>query len=282
MTISAAMVRELRDQTGAPMMDCKKALKATAGDFEGAIDHLRKSGLKKAEKKMGRSTSEGRVLAKVGNNGHVGAMVAIECETDFVANTDDFGKMIEALCDHAAANSPKDAEAMNAQAWKGGGTVEDFVKTAVGKLGENIRLASAVRMENTKGRVGAYIHHDNKQAALLSVTTEADAKKADEFIKSLGQHIVAIRPAALSADEIPAERVEREREVLRETEDVLAKPENMREQIVEGKIRKFFAENTLLSQPFVKDPSKNVQKALEDTLGKGSKIEAFSLFRIGG
>ncbi|MEM7517683.1 MAG: translation elongation factor Ts [Planctomycetota bacterium] len=279
MAISAKMVRDLREQTGAPMMDCKKALEATSGDFEGAIDHLRKSGLKKAEKKAGRSTSEGRVLAHVGEGGHVGAMVSVECETDFVANTDDFQNMMKSLCEHVAAQSPANAEEMVGQSWKDGGTVGDFVKAMVGKLGENIRVADAVRMENSNGRVAAYIHHDHKQAVLLNVTTGADANTADEFIKGVGMHVAALKPAALSAEEIPADVVEREKAIFKE--QVANKPAEMQDKIVEGMMKKFFAENTLLSQPYVRDDSKTVQKALEDTLGAGSKLEAFSLFRIG-
>ncbi|HIE71779.1 MAG TPA: translation elongation factor Ts, partial [Planctomycetes bacterium] len=163
MSITSGMVRDLRDRTGAGMMDCKKALVETEGDLEAAEDHLRKQGLKSAEKKAGRDTGEGRVFSVIGESGHVGSMVSISCETDFVAKTPDFQQFLQDLCDHVAANDPTDVDAFHAQAWQGGDqTGEGAVKTLIGKLGENMKVAQISRYENAAGCVGSYVHHDGK------------------------------------------------------------------------------------------------------------------------
>lgn len=277
MAITAKMVQELRSRTGAPLMDCKRALAATEGDLEGAIDNLRKSGMKNADKRVGRATAEGRVRAFVRADGKLGSVVALTSETDFVAKTEDFVKLTEQLAEHVAEHAPADVDALLAQELAGVGGIADTIKSLSGKMGENMKVASLARYENAGGRVGAYVHHDQKQGALISITSNKPAAEIDAFIKTLAMHVVAKKPEALSREEISPESIERERKVFLESEEVLKKPEDKREMIVKGKLEKFFAASTLLEQPWVLDDKISVKKALAQTLGDDARIEGFTL-----
>ena len=282
MAITAKLVQELRSRTGAALMDCKRALQETDGDLEEAVDKLRKAGLKGAEKRSGRETSEGRVRSWISKDGTVGAMVALTSETDFVARTEDFARLADELAEHVANKNPDTAESLLDNPLDSRGTtVGDAIKALSGKLGENMRVPTIQRYENPDGRVGGYVHHDGKSGALISLTTDADPAAADAFLKSLGMHITALQPAALTRDEIPAEVIERERRVYLESEEVLAKPEDKREMIVKGKLERFYKDAALLDQPWVLDPKTSVSKAAEAALGKGARIEAYALFRLG-
>lgn len=281
MAISAADVRKLREETGAGMMDCKKALGETGGDFEAAKDYLRKAGIQKAAKKADRGTGEGRVEASIGADGKSGCLIAVECETDFAARNEQFGALIDELVGHGLKNFPQNADDMLQQTLESGETVEARIKSLVGTVGENMRLSEAACFENSSGRIGAYIHHDQKQGVLVNVTTGADGAAADDFIRKVGMHIASMRPAALSKEEIPADVIERERNIYLDDDSLKKKPEDIQEKIISGKMDRFFAENTLLGQPFVVDDSMTVEKAVVAALGEGSKIEAFALFRVG-
>ena len=277
--ITAELVRELREKSGAGMMDCKKALEATGGDFEGAFDHLRKQGLKTAEKKAGRATGEGRVYAVVSDDQRSGAMVNVSCETDFVAKTPDFEAFLDALCRAALEHSPADVAELTGKPWKQGGTVDDALKALVGRLGENIQVAAVARFENSEGRVGAYVHHDMKKAALASVTTGADTDTARETLRDLCMHVVVFRPGALDREAVPRDRLERERAIYRE--EVKDKPDDIRERILGGKLEKFFAETVLTEQPWIRDDKLSVKSAVERALGTGTRIEAYARFQVG-
>ena len=281
MAISAADVRKLREETGAGMMDCKKALGATDGNFEDAKDFLRKSGIQKAAKKADRGTGEGRVEATISADGKSGCLIAVECETDFAARNDSFGALIDELGAHGLKNSPADAADMLGQKLDSGQTVDERIKSLVGTIGENMRLSNVTWCENSAGRIGAYIHHDQKQGVLVNLTTEAAGDVADDMIRKVGMHVASMRPTALSKDELPEDLVTRERNIYLDDASLKSKPEEIQEKIISGKMDRFFAENTLLSQPFVVDDSKTVEKAVEDALGAGSKIAGFSLFRVG-
>lgn len=280
--ITSEMVRNLRERTGAGLMECKRALEAAKGDIENAIDNLRKSGLKSAEKKAAREMGEGRVITWIAPKSRVGALAALTCETDFVANTDDFNGLLGEIVQRVAVDNPKDVAALlAAKDARNGQTIDESIKLFVGKLGENTQVARIQRYENMKGRVGTYVHHDKKKAALVSVTTEAEEAPAAAFLKSLCQHIVSKVPAplALRREDIPASEVERERAIY--MEEVKDKPADMQEKITKGKMDKFFADVILPEQKWVFDDTKTVQKVLEETLGKGAKIEGFSNVRIG-
>jgi elongation factor Ts len=276
MAITAKMVQELRERTGAPLMDCKRALTATGGDLEGAIDNLRKAGLKSAEKRAGRSTAEGRVRAFVAPDGQVGSIVALTSETDFVAKTEEFVKLAQDLAAHVAAHAPQNVEELLGQEL-GGQAIGETIKAMSGKMGENMQVAGMARYENRSGRVGAYVHHDQKQGALISITSSRPAEEVEAFLRSLAMHVVARKPSALAREEIPAAEIERERSVYLESEDVLAKPEDKREMIVKGKLEKYFAGAALLEQPWVLDDKLSVKKALAAALGADARIEGFAL-----
>lgn len=282
MEITAKLVQDLRERTGAPLMDCKRALSATQGDMEQAVDHLRKAGLKTADKKAGRSMGAGRVGARIAPSGHSGAMVALSCETDFSANTDDFSGLVAKLCAHALAQRPASPEAMLAQKLDGGTTtVDDTIKALVGKIGENMQLANVAHFENVKGRVGTYVHFNHRAGALISITSDAAPEKIDAFIKQLGMHIVSSKPTALTRAEVSAETVEREQNVYRESDELKGKPADRIEKILTGKLEKFFAGVVLPEQPWVLAPEQTVTKALAAALGPNAKIERFALFQVG-
>lgn len=279
MAITAALVRELREKSGAGMMECKKALEATSGDIEQAFDHLRKAGLKSAAKKAGREMAEGIVDAKISEDGGSGAMVALTTETDFVIKSEHVVDLMGKLVSHAVSNAPADAEAMLGQSWADGGTVDDAVKSVIGKAGENMSVAKAAHLQNGAGKVGAYVHHNGRVGVLASITTGADAEKANAFLKTLGMHVAALKPVCLNRDEVPADAVERETAIFRA--EVENKPAEIQDKIISGKLEKFYSGIVLNEQPWVMDDKKSVEKALKDELGADSKIEAYHLFQIG-
>ncbi|HUR29181.1 MAG TPA: translation elongation factor Ts [Planctomycetota bacterium] len=282
MDITSKMVQDLRERSGAPLMDCKRALVATNGDVDAAFDFLRKAGLKTADKKAGRSMGAGRVGALIAPDGRAGAMVALSCETDFSANTEDFGAMVASFCKHALQHRPATPAEMLGQKLQGGvGTLDDTLKQLVGKIGENMQLSNVAVYENKAGRVGAYVHHTPRVGALVSVTSDAPAEKVDAFIKQLGMHIASSKPTALTRAAISAEVIEREKAVYRESDDVKGKPAERLGKILEGKLEKFFQGTVLGEQPWVMDPALTVDKALAAALGQNARIEAFSLFQVG-
>ena len=273
------MVRELRTETGAAMMDCKKALSACDGDVQAARDHLRAQGLKTAAKKAERETSEGRVFAWISDDHKLGALIAVSCETDFVARTDDFEAMLTSLAKHVADNDPADTAALYAQDWAGDEpTVDEYIKQVIGKLGENIKVISLQRFANAAGRIDSYIHHTDKMGALVNVTTDADAEKAAAFGRDLCIHIGFHNPPYMTRDQVSDEDVARERAVF--AEKVKDKPEAMQEKIVDGMMSKFYGEVVLPEQPWVKDDKSTVTKQLKAQLGDGASITAFARFDI--
>lgn len=280
MAISATDVSKLREQTGAGLMDCKKALEATGGDIEAAIDHLRKQGLKSADKKAGRATGEGRVFARLDADGRGGTMVAVQCETDFVARTQEFEKLLDDLCAHVEEHEPKSVEEMLEQPWQGSVSVSHALRELIGRLGENLQLASIGRLRSTDGYVGLYVHHNQKVGAIAAVKTGAEREKAQEILKTLCMHIVAKAPLAARRAQIPDTTIQRERAIY--LEEVKGKPDNIRDKIVDGKLDKFYADTVVTEQPWVMDDSLTVAKALERELGKGTVLEDFFRFAVGG
>jgi elongation factor Ts len=270
----------LRDRTGAGMMDCKKALQESGGDVEKAEDLLRIKGMKSAEKKAGRETGEGRVLTVIADDGRSGSMVAVRCETDFAAGTEDFQALLNDLCAHVADQKPNSVEDMLEQPWQASRTsVAEAIKEATGRLGENMQLAEIAYLENAEGLVGTYIHHNRKVGVLVSVTTPATREDAAEHLKTLGMHIAFTNPAALDRGGVPAGEVEREVGIYRE--EVKDKPAEIQDKIIQGKLDKFYSAQALIEQPWVKDDSMSVAKAMETLLGEGSGVAAFARFTVG-
>ncbi|MDE0914977.1 MAG: translation elongation factor Ts [Planctomycetota bacterium] len=277
--ITASMVRELREKAGAGMMECKKALTAADGNIEAAFDELRKSGLKTAAKKAGRSTSEGRLAASISDDGHSGAMVSIACETDFVAKTPDFEGFLTDLCANVLANTPADVEACLAQDWPHGGSVADALAALIGKLGENILIDGVQAYSAPAGQVAFYVHHDMKKGALVSVETGSDKATAADPLRDLCMHIVVFNPDAIDRDAVDAEIVEREKTIIRE--NLAGKPEAIQEKIMTGQLEKFFAQRVVTEQPWIKDDKSTVGKALSTALGDGTRLTAFRRFQLG-
>jgi elongation factor Ts len=260
--ISAALVKELRDLTGAGMMDCKRALVETGGDLEKARVLLREKGLAEAGKRSGRETREGTVLAHV--HDARGAIVAVGCETEPVSNNDEFLGFARHLLDLVELEGPEAAEKLE----------EERVEL-VAKLGENIVVQGAERYEGENGEVVAsYIH---PPAHKIGVLVRASA--SPELARMIAMHIAASRPAYVSRDEVPEAEVEREREIYEKLPEVASKPEDVRPRIVEGMLQKrFFAENVLTDQQWVHDPSLTVGKALAE---HGAEVRDFALYNVG-
>ncbi|MBW3553118.1 MAG: translation elongation factor Ts [Gemmatimonadetes bacterium] len=266
MAITAGQVKELRERTGAGMMDCKNALEEAGGDMEAAIDLLRSRGTAKAAKRAGKEATEGAVGLHIQEGSEVGALVEVACETDFVARTDAFQELASTLAAHVATQATGtdgtgDGDALLDQKLSGGeGTVGDRITEVSAKTGERIVVRRFARFEAEDGTVAGYVHLTGKIGVLVELTGSAD----EEAARDVAMHVAATRPLSVSADDIPAAVVERERAVYLEQVRNEGKPENIQEKIVDGKIKKFYKDNTLLEQPFVKDPDRTVKAMLGD------------------
>jgi elongation factor Ts len=224
---------------------------------------------------------EGRVFSALAPDRRSGSMVAVTCETDFVARTPDFDKLLADLAGHVERHAPVSVEAMLRQRFAPTGTsVAEALQATVGKLGENIQVARVQRLANPEGRVGTYVHHNQKVGVLVSVTTGASAEQAAEPLKLLCMHVAVMKPAFARRQDVTAEMLERERAIY--LEEVTDKPADMREKIVRAKLEKFYADQVLGEQPWFKDDKLTVQKAISGMLGEGWRIEAFARFEVGG
>jgi elongation factor Ts len=283
--ISAAAVKALRDQTGAGMMDCKRVLADAKGDVKRAIELLRERGLAKAGKREGRATSEGVVAIAV--SGSTGAMVELGCETDFVARTGDFTALAEALARVVAADAGVDRpEALLARELDGE-KVEERVKAAIAKLGENVVVKRTARLAvDGAGLVGGYVHAGGKLGVLVGLRTRAAGPAVETLAKDVAMHVAAADPSPVAVDRagVSAELIESERAIYRKQVEQEGKPEKIRDRIVDGKLNKFLQEVVLLEQAFVKDSDRSVADLLRD-VGKqvGAEIEVvgFRRFRLG-
>ncbi len=280
--ISASDVKALRDSTGAGMMDCKKALKEAEGDVEKAMELLRASGLAKAGKRAGRDTSEGAVVFSI--DGGRGALIELGCETDFVAKTPDFQTLAQGVADAAAAANAGDVASALA-APMDGSTVDEVVKAAVAKVGENIQL-KRVGCVSVDGVVGGYVHGGGILGVLVALETDLSGDDVQGVAKEVAMHVAAHDPTpiAVDRDDMPAALVEKERAFLTQQAKDSGKPDNVIEKMVDGRINKFFAENCLLAQGFVKDPDKSVRDILAEA-GKAAggeiKVASFVRFKLG-
>jgi elongation factor Ts len=280
MGISAKQVMELRQATGMPMMQCKKALLEAEGDFEKAMEALRKQGLKTAEKRAGRATGEGRLAVRIDEDGKTGTMVQVLCETEPVKNTPQFVDFVEKLADLAVANDARDLDALLALDFGDGKTAADALRELVGLIGENMQIGGVARFTvDGDGVVGAYIHNDLKQGAIVALTGGADANTA----KELCQHLVFAKPTVLSREQVDPEDVEKElrflREQVKDDPAMAGKPEQAIEGIVKGRLDKnFFGERVLLEQAWYRDNSMKVAKVVEE---RGAAIQDFKLFAPG-
>lgn len=283
MGITAAMVSELRKKTGAGMMDCKKALTETAGNMEEAVDFLRKKGLSAAAKKSGRVAAEGAVAAA--SEGTVGALVEVNAETDFVAKNDAFQAFVNGVKGVVLANDVADVEALKALPYPGGErTVAEELTHQIATIGENMSLRRFERVDAGQGVVSSYIHGAGKIGVLIELQTEVADEKVAELGKQIAMHVAAAAPQYLNRDAVPADVVEKEKEIMRVKAIDSGKPENIVEKIIMGQINKYFGEVCLLEQAFVIDPDQKVGKvveALAKELGSEIKLNSFVRFQLG-
>lgn len=270
MSITAAMVKELRERTGAGMMECKKALVETGGDIDAAIELMRKSGAAKADKKAGRVAAEGTVAIKVADDGKSAAMVEVNSETDFVAKGDDFQDFANAVAGAVLAHDPADVDALSGLAIEGG-TIDEVRRGLIAKIGENIQVRRFVRL-TTDGLIGSYRHGDR-----IGVLVDMDGGNA-ELAKDVAMHVAATNPACVDENNVPAEMLAKEKEILSEQARQSGKPEEIIEKMIQGRIKKYLSEITLVGQPFVKDPDQTVGKLLS---ANGASVASFTRFEVG-
>lgn len=276
--ITAADVNKLRQMTGAGMMDCKKALTEAEGDFEAAIDILRKAGQKVAAKRADNATSEGIVLVHVSPDGTNGKLIALACETEPVSKVADFQNLAMALMSTAVATHAADKETLLATVQGDGRTVSEQMVELIGKIGEKLDLMAYENV--TAERIVSYVHSNNKLGVLVAFSQVGGADLA-EVGKDIGMQIAAMKPVALDKGDVSAETIQREIEIGKEQARAEGKPEAMLDRIAEGKLNKFYKDSTLLNQEFVKDSSLTIAQLIEKTQ-KGLKITSFKRIAIGG
>lgn len=277
--ISAADVNKLRQQTGAGMMDCKKALTETNGDFEAAIDFLRKKGAKVAASRQDRESNEGVVISRTSQDGKIGVVIELNCETDFVAKNAEFIAFANAIANEAVENKPATIEelyALSIDVDTTRTTIGDAIIDKTGKIGEKIGVSKYEVVEGEK--VIAYVHGNFRLGVLVALS--ANAAGADEAGKDVAMQIAAMNPVAIDKDGVDATTIERELEIAKEQIRAEGKPEEMVEKISLGKLNKFYKDSTLLNQEFVKDPSKSVAQFLS-TVEKGLTVTAFKRVALG-
>lgn len=273
--ISASDVNKLRQQTGAGMMDCKKALVEANGDFEAAVDYLRKKGAKVAASRQDRESNEGVVIAQTTADGKKGVVVEVNCETDFVAKNADFIAFAESIAAAAIEHAPASVEELK-NLEIDGIKISDLLLDQTGKIGEKIDVSTYETAEANK--VVAYIHGNYRLGVLVGLSEDTDG--ADEAGKDVAMQIAAMNPVAIDKDGVDTQVVERELEIAREQIRAEGKPEEMVEKISQGKLNKFYKESTLLNQEFVKDSSKNVGQFLNG-VSKGLTVTAFKRVQLG-
>jgi elongation factor Ts len=271
MSISAAMVKELRERTGSGMMECKKALVETDGDMELAIENMRKSGLAKADKKSGRIAAEGIIGVKVSDDGKTAAIVDINCETDFVAKADDFVKFVSDVTLALLNSDVITEEQLYALQLADGASVEEVRRSLIAKLGENITVRRFEKYQ-TNGGTACYLH-----GSKIGVIVEL-AKADGELGKDIAMHIAASKPAYVSEENVPADLIEKEKEIFIAQSAESGKPADIIEKMIAGQIRKYLAEVTLVGQPFIKDDKNTVGKLVSS---KGNQILRFVRFEVG-
>jgi elongation factor Ts len=268
MNITADTVKQLRERTGAGMMECKKALVETQGDIEAAAELMRKSGLAKADKKAARVAAEGTIAIERAHQSAV--MVEVNCETDFVARSEEFQAFAREIAKAALAASPADVEALG-QLRHGAGTLEEQRRALIAKIGENIAVRRFAHV-SAPGALGAYVH-GTRIGSLVALEGGDEALARD-----LAMHVAAVNPAYIDASAVPATVLDKEREILTEQTKAEKKPPEIVAKMVEGRLRKFLGEITLLGQPFVKDPEITVEKLLKKS---GARVRNFVRYEVG-
>jgi elongation factor Ts len=278
MSFTAKDVQELRQRTGAGMMDCKKALTEMNGDLNAAVEFLRKKGIAKAESRAGRATSEGLIGSAMSADATVGVIAEVNCETDFVARTDDFKALVDVVLAHALNSAAADTDALLAApvAAEGGKTLDEVVKERSAKLGEVVNVKRVARYAASNGAVGMYTHHNSKVGVLVECTlgnaAAATTEPVQTMLKAIAEHAAAMNPLALDRTGIAPELIEKEKRIAEDQARQSGKPEAMIEKIATGKLEAFFKDMSLVSQPWVREPKKTITDLIKET-GKAAGTE---------
>ncbi|GIV58773.1 MAG: elongation factor Ts [Bacteroidetes bacterium] len=275
MAISAKDVKRLRDITGVGMMDCKKALEEAGGDFDAAIDLLRKKGQKVAAKRADREANEGLIVTAATDDQRTAVLVEVNCETDFVARNEEFQQFAQKLADLVLRERPADREALLALPFEGGRTVADALTDMTGKIGEKIDVRRFAVVSTDTGKVVTYIHPGARLGVLVEVEGEGDVETAG---RDVAMQVAALNPVAVTVDEVPEEVKAKELEIAREAARNEGKPEHILENIAQGKLKRFFKDSVLVEQPFVKDASMTVKEMLKQA---GATVKRFVRFALG-
>ncbi len=272
MSITAAMVKELRERTGSGMMECKKALAEVSGDLDAAVALMRKAGLAKADKKSGRTAAEGVLRVSVSDDGRKAVIVEVNCETDFVAKGDDFSNFCDAVAKTLLGSEIDDVEALLASPLPGhAGTVEQVRRELIAKIGENIAVRRFQKFVSESGRIASYLH-----GSRIGVLVEYEGDPSTG--KDVAMHIAASKPLCVAEQDVAPDVIAKEREIFAAQAQASGKPANIIEKMVEGRIAKFLGEITLLGQPFVKDPDQTVGQLLKS---RQTRVIRFSRFEVG-
>ena len=272
MPITAAMVKDLRERTGAGMMECKRALEASGGDMDAAVEAMRKAGLARADKKAGRIAAEGIIRIARAHDGRQAAMVEINCETDFVAKGGDFESLSQAVADSVLEHAPSDLDALLKLPLRGDKvSVEAGRQALISKLGENIQVRR-FHLTRAQNQVGVYLH-GSRIGVIVDITG------GDETLaRDIAMHIAASRPLCINEDDVPGELLDKEREIFSAQAQASGKPPEIVDKMIQGRLKKYLGEITLLGQPFVKDPDKTVGRLLRES---NAVVTSFVRFEVG-
>jgi elongation factor Ts len=291
MAITATQINELRKSTGAGMLDCKKALEEVDGDFEKAVDFLRTKGLAAAAKKAGRAATEGMVAAFISDDLKNGVLLEINSETDFVAKNEKFQAFVASIGAHILATSPADVEAMLQQPFSGDAskTVQAFLGESISIIGENLQIRRFAKYDvQGDGCIGSYIHAGGKIGVMVQIAspalTDANKDALQGFVRDVAMHSAAAAPAYVSRDQVPADVLEREKEVYRAKAKESGKPDAIIEKIIDGQINKYYADICVLEQAFVKDTDKTIQQVAKEcgnAVGGTVSVARFERFVLG-
>lgn len=272
MQITASMVKELRDRTGAGMMECKKALTESGGDMEAAVELMRKTGLAKADKKASRIAAEGVIVCLLSTDNAQGAVVEVNCETDFVSKGDEFREFAKAVANGVLENNPETVDELSQVPLLQGKSIEMARQELVAKIGENIRIRRYKHMVSATGKLGCYIHGHR-------IGVLVDIEDADPILaKDIAMHIAASRPICVTENDVPEELLNKEKEIFLAQAKSSGKPANIVDKMVQGRLKKYLAEITLLGQPFVKDPEKTISQLLQEAQ---AQVKGFVRFEVG-
>lgn len=275
MAITASDVKKLRDITGVGMMDCKRALEEAGGDFDAAIDLLRKKGQKVAAKRADREAKEGVIATASTDDGATAILVEVNCETDFVARNDDFQAFATSIASVVLAEKPADRDALLALPFNGGRTVEEALTDMTGKIGEKIDVRRVAVETSESGRIVSYIHPGARLGVLVDIDGNGDVVSTG---RDVAMQVAALNPIATTREDVPQEIQEKELEIGRETARNEGKPDQIVDRIAQGKLERYFKDNVLVEQPFVKDASQNVGAMLK---GAGATVTGFVRFALG-